>query len=363
MNGLSTSPNWRTRLQGSLGSLLVLVIFGAACSDGTGLSNEAPPPADSPGLAPPDSTPSPGDTITAPPPGDTTTVPPPPDSTGPGDTIVPIIDGSSLPGIAFGSYGMRDFYLNSVHTGTMLGGKLSPASIVSVLTAVRSKGGRIVIKLSKGEDRYVKNANGTFSFTMWKALVDQHRNVNLAPFIADGTIIGHFLIDEPHRTVRWGGQIISQATIEAMAAYSKQIWPTMPALVRVVPSWLATAPVTYTHLDAGWLQYAANKGEVNQLVTAEVAAARRLGLGLLVGLNVLNGGNGSSGIAGPRRGQHAMSAAELRSYGTALLSQTYVCGFYMWEHNLSYYARSDIQAAMAGLSASARSHAKTSCRQ
>lgn len=366
MIGWLISPNWRARLQKPLGSLLLLVLLGAACGrDGTSLSTEAALPADSIATAPADTTTTPSDTVTRP--GDTLSVPdsaalPPIDSTALGETIVPALDGSSLPGITFGTFNMRDSYLNSVYNGSLLGGPLSPGNIVSVLTATRSKGGRMIIKLCKGDDKYVKDAAGNFSFTMWKQLVDQYRNVNLAPFIADGTIVGHYLIDEPHRAARWG-KVIPQATIEAMAAYSKQIWPSMPTLVRVVPSWLAEAPVTYTQLDAGWLQYTANKGDVTQMVTAEVAAAKRKGLGLLVGLNVVNGGNGSSRIPGQTKGDYAMSATEIKTYGAALLNQSYACAFYMWQHNLNYFARSDIKAAMAELSAKARIHAKTSCRQ
>lgn len=369
MISISTSPNRSARLRGSSASLLLLLAIGTACSgDGIGPSAEAVLPADSAAITPTDTTTAPGvDTITTPP-GDTltgpdSTVPPPTDSTVTGETIVPSANGSSLPGITFGTNNMPASYLTSVHTGSLLSGTLSPTNIVSELTAMRSRGGRVVIKLCKGRDTYVKNADGTFSFTKWKALVDRYKNVNLAPFIADGTVLGHYLIDEPHRAVRWGGKIIPQATIEAMAAYSKRIWPTMPALVRVVPSWLGTAPVTYTHLDAGWLQYASGKGDVTQLVTAEVAAAKRKGLGLVVGMNVVDGGNGSSGIPGETPGKYAMSATELRTYGTVLLNQSYVCGFYMYNHKLSYYGRSDIKAAMAELSTKARIHAKTSCRQ
>jgi hypothetical protein len=324
--------------------------MAAACGgDSTSLSTEAALPAD---------TALTDTTVTS-----DSTVPPVTDSTAPGETIAPATDNSSFPGITFGTYNMPTSQLSSVHNGSLLGGPLSPTNIVSVLTATRSKGGRMVVKLSKGHDRYIQNADRTFSLTKWKALIDQYRSVNLAPFIADGTILGHFLIDEPHVTGRWGGKIITQATIEAMAAYSKQIWPTMPALARVVPSWLAAAAVTYTHLDAGWLQYAASKGQVTSLVTAEVAAAQRSRLGILVGMNVMNGGNGSSGIPGLTRGQHAMSATELRTYGTALLNQSYACAFYMWNHNTNYYGRADIKAAMAELSAKAKSHLKTSCRQ
>jgi len=356
MIGLSTRMNRRCRLPAWSGGILLLFIVGQACGDGSSIPTEAAHPTDPAPTAPTDSSAVPGDSLAPP---DSTVIPPSDSS----PTPIPGTDSSSLPGIAFGTYNMPTSYLDSIHTGSMLGGPLSPSNIVSVLTATRSKGARLVLKLCKGRDSYVKNADGTFSFTKWKALIDQYRSVNLEPFISDGTILGHFLIDEPHRTVKWGGKIIPQSTIEAMAAYSKEIWPAMPTLVRVVPSWLATAPVTYRHLDAGWLQYAAGKGEVTQLATAEVAAAKGLGLGLVVGVNLLNGGDGSSKMPGSRAGEYEMTATELRKYGTALLNQSYACGFYMWNHDLDYYERSDMKTAMAELSVTAKAHAKTSCRQ
>jgi hypothetical protein len=266
-------------------------------------------------------------------------------------------------GIVFGSMNMPNAYLNDVHTGWMQGGPLSPENIISQLSGARAKGGRVVIKLCKGRDEYVKNADGTFSLTKWKSLVARYKNVNLGPYITDGTIIGHYLIDEPHRASRWGGKIISPATLEQMAKYSKELWPGMTTIVRVVPSWLATSGIRYTYLDAGWAQYTSGKGSASSWVAAEVASAKRQGLGLLVGLNVLDGGNGSSQLRGTSSGKWAMSASELRSYGAAMMGDSYACAFYMWTHDLSYYGRSDIRSAMADLSAKARAHARTSCRQ
>lgn len=270
---------------------------------------------------------------------------------------------SSRPGIVFGTFNMRNNYLNSVHTGWMNGGPLEPSNIVSWLSGARSKGGRVVIKLCKGKDSYVKNSDGTFSLSKWKSLVSRYRNVNLAPFLKDGTIVGHYLIDEPHRASRWGGRAISQKTLEEMAQYSKQLWPDMTTLVRVVPSWLGSASVTYRHLDAGWAQYQTGKGDAAKWAAAEAAAAKRKGLGLVVGLNVINGGNGSSGIRGSRGGQWSMSASEIRKYGAAMLGQSHACAFFNWQHDTGYYDRSDIRSAMADVSAKARGHAKTSCRQ
>ena len=285
------------------------------------------------------------------------TVPAPPAGVTPGFATI------AAPGIVFGTYNMDVSLLGGVHTGTTRGGGLTPDNLLPLLAAARAKGARVVLKLSMGRDDYIQNPDGTFSLTKWKALVDRFRLVNIGPYLADGTIVGHFLIDEPQRAAKWGGKVISQATVEAMAQYSKQIWPGMTTFARVVPSWLASASINYTFLDAGWAQYAGSKGDVGSWITAEVAAAKRKGLGLAVGINLLSGGNGSSRIAGLRSGEYAMSATEIRTYGTALLNQSYACAFYMWQYDATYYGRSDMKSAMADLSPKAKAHVQTSCKQ
>jgi hypothetical protein len=266
-------------------------------------------------------------------------------------------------GIVFGTNGLDASLLSSVHTGTLRGGGVTEQNVGTLLADVKAKGGRIVLKLCNGSDSYVKNSDGTFSLTKWKSLVARFKNSNLGPYISDGTIVGHYLIDEPQRTQRWGGKEISRATLEEMARYSKGIWPTMATFVRAVPSWLAAGSQNYSALDAGWAQYTAGKGTVNDYIGSEVAAAKKKGLGLAVGLNVLDGGDGSSRIAGFTRGKYAMSASEIRTYGTALLNQSYACAFYNWMYDASYYGRSDIKSAMADMSAKARNHGQTSCKQ
>lgn len=270
---------------------------------------------------------------------------------------------SRLPGLVFASFSMENADLDQVHTGWMAGGALSPKSIVSKLQGARSRGGRVIVKLSKGLDKYVKNADGTFSISKWKSLVGSYRNANLGPFISDGTIIAHYLIDEPHRASRWGGRAISHKTLEEMAKYSKSLWPQMTTVVRVAPSWLAKASFTWKYVDAGWTQYRATHGDAAKWVAAEAAAAEREGLGLVVGLNVIHGGDGSSGIRGYTRSKWTMSAAEIRKYGYAMLGSNRACAFFNWTYDSDFYDRSDIRSAMADVSARARNHAKTSCRQ
>jgi hypothetical protein len=219
-----------------------------------------------------------------------------------------------------------------------------------------------MLKFCLGRDSYVKNPDGTFSLPKWKELVSRFKSVNLTPYINDGTIVGHFLIDEPHRDAKWR-KVIPQSTVEEMAQFSKQLWPTMTTFVHTKTDWLANTPVTYRYLDAGWTQYAVGKGEINNWIASEIALAKRKGLGLVVGMNVIAGSSANGGIRGYYPGYYAMSATQLKNWGTILLKQSYACAFFMWQYNSAYYNRSDIKAAMAELSVLSKAHPKTSCQQ
>lgn len=287
----------------------------------------------------------------------------PTDSTGLSGAVAALDNRTRLPGIVFATDNIPNNLFNNVYTGSKRGGGITPDNVLSLLSDARARGARIVLKMSMGADSYIQNSDGTFSLTKWKSLVDRFRSVNLGPYISDGTLLGHFIIDEPHRASKWGGKVIPQSTVESMAKYSKQIWPSLNTFVHTQMSWLANSSVSYVYLDAGWAQYAANKGEVTSWVTGEISKAKSKGLGLMVGMNALNGGNGSSGIQGTSSAYSAMSAKELRSYGTVLLNQSYDCGFIVWAYDSGYYGRSDIKSALSDLSSMARAHAKTACRQ
>ncbi|MFL5401418.1 MAG: hypothetical protein ACJ8BF_01200 [Gemmatimonadales bacterium] len=278
-------------------------------------------------------------------------------------TITPENVLSSGVGLPFGMMNMRSIFWTTMYNTTQLGA-LSQY-LLDELVTTRSKGGQMIVKMAGQKDYYIQNSDGTFNLSKWKAQVDNYRKLNLSSYISDGTLSGHFLIDEPQNVKKWGGKAIPQSTVEEMARYSKQIWPTLPTFARVVPSWLAQSSITYTYLDAGWAQYVASQGEVTQYIASEVAAAKRKGLGLMAGMNILGGGNGSSGYKGYQT-KWAMSATEIRNYGTAILNQSYVCGFINWTYLYSgatYFARSDIKSAVTDLSNRAKAHPRTLCRQ
>ncbi len=78
-----------------------------------------------------------------------------------------------------------------------------------------------------------------------------------------------------------------------------------------------------------------------------------MGLGLVVGLNLPDGGNPNLS---------SMSASEVKAWGSALLSSSYPCALISWKYDSRYLDRADIRAALADLGAKARTHAARSSR-
>jgi hypothetical protein len=267
-------------------------------------------------------------------------------------------------GIPFGQNNLRAANMTPMYNGTQLG--ITAPNFLSELRVARSKGGHFVQKMAGKRDEDIQNADGTFSLTKWKNLVNGFKGLDFRSYVTDGTLMGHFLIDEPENASRWGGKAISQATVEEMARYSKQLWPFLTTFARGRPSWLAKASFGYTYLDAGWVQDYTFNRDVPAWIASETAAAKLKGLGMIVGIHVINGGDGSSGVRGTRAGKWNMSAAEIRTHGATLLKEPRACAFFLYSYldgGAEYMARSDIKAAITELWNKSKSHLRTSCKQ
>lgn len=254
-------------------------------------------------------------------------------------------------GIPFGTFAQPLSLYGSTYTGGHMN-PVHPDSLLSRLAAVRGAGARVVLALVGTATNY-SNADGTLDFTKWKARVDRYSGIDFSSYISDGTVIGHYLIDEPYCTSCWGGRAIPQDTVEAMAQYSKQYWPTMTTIARAPPTWLTGYSGQYVYLDAGWAQYTVRQGDINTYLADNVAAARSEGLGLIVGLNLLKGGPNLS----------SLTASQIKTFGSTLLGSRYVCAFISWKYDSTYFSRSDINSAIALLSRKAKRHAASSCQQ
>jgi hypothetical protein len=253
-------------------------------------------------------------------------------------------------GIPFGTYALPTGEFGEVYNGAMR--NIWPEFLLGELAEIKARGGKVILMFAGSEIHY-KDAEGHFSLSKWKARVDRFRGVNFSAYVSDGTIVGHYLIDEPQDAYNWNGQPIPPSMVEEMARYSKQYWPTMVTIARTEPGYLDNWSGTYTYLDAAWAQYTGRRGDPYAYIRENVANAERLGLGLVVGLNVIHGGDPNL---------TPMSAPEVERFGTALLSSSYPCAFISWQYNNSYFEQSGVRSAMASLSQKAANRGSKSCR-
>jgi hypothetical protein len=202
-----------------------------------------------------------------------------------------------------------------------------------------------------GNEENFKDRDGHFNLSMWKARVDRFKGVDFSSYIEDGTIIGHYMIDEPNDPVNWTGKPVPGPVLEEMAAYSKQLWPRMATVIRVQPGYLATWGRIYRNVDVVWAQWSHRKGDPAAYIRQQAADAGKLGLSLVTGMNIRKGG--------PKK--TPLSASVVQSAGSALLANDYPCAFISWMYNEQYLSRSDIKTAMRNLSAKAEAHAARTC--
>jgi hypothetical protein len=231
-------------------------------------------------------------------------------------------------------------------------------TVLAKLEAARRANDRVLLGFAGSSWKYTDSAG--FNLAKWKENVDQFRGIDLSSYIADGTLMGHFLMDEPNDKKNWNGHQVALADIDEMARYSKEIWPELPAIIRGWPDFLQG--YQYKYLDAAWAQYHVRFGSIDDFIANHVRNAKALGLPLVLGLNVVAGG-GEGGMPGYHHAKFAMTASQVRTWGNALLDQPYVCAFFMFRFHPDYFALPDIQAVMAELSEKARRLPNKPCRR
>jgi len=280
-------------------------------------------------------------------------------------------------------YGVRSWYNGALRALTTSGAS-------SDLSYARSKNIRIVVSLPGSRAGYT-NSDKTFNLTLWKQKMDAWRSqaALLQTYYGNGTILANYLVDEPDCSSCWGGKPITGAQIAEMGRYAKSILPDVPTVVRVVPSFFRKAGLTGQDVDLAWAQYGGPLHSPSLNMTPEqfrdqnVAEAKALGMGLILGMNTLDGGDGSSRIPGTYNlstvsNRWQMSAAEVQHAGTVFAKEPYVCAVLDWRYSLTLTSstftsaqeaavqafddRSDVKAALANVLAAAKGRATTACK-
>jgi hypothetical protein len=127
----------------------------------------------------------------------------------------------------------------------------------------------------------------------------------------------------------------------------------MTTIVRTWPDYLADWNGSYRYLDAAWAQYAANRfPDPKAFLSSNISRAKAKGLALVVGLNISKGS--------PSKGQ--MSASQVKSYGSALLADSYPCAFISWKYNSDHLSSGSMKESMAYLRNRAENRGSKNCR-
>jgi hypothetical protein len=227
----------------------------------------------------------------------------------------------------------------------------------TLLPLMRESGVRITLRLT-GDHEYYTTPCGDFDLAAWKRQLDTWDPARLAPYIEDGTLVGHMLLDD---IVNFEGTDPTGDELEEMARYSRERLPGLMVYVREEASRMPTPSAgRYRYVDAAVNQYTIRRGDVHTYTDANMRASGELGLGVINGLNIADGGNGTSGKPGWGRGFWAMSPVEIRSYGSVLATVDGLGMFLCWEYDgeerwsdgsvgADYFRTPEVEAALADL--------------
>ena len=215
-------------------------------------------------------------------------------------------------------------------------------TVNTLLPLVKAAGMKVTLRMTGGISDLA--TNGNFDITKFKSQLDVWKNSGVQSYIDDGTLAGIMLLDD---IFTLSGTPPTAAELDEMARYSEEI---LPGLMTFVRNKASTMPVPsggrYLYLDACVNQYTNypgySDGAIADYVAQQKAAAASLGLGIINGLNIADGGDGSSGQLGASppgssgKSKYAMSPSEILTYGAALLDRTAFPDlkmFLMWEYD------------------------------
>jgi hypothetical protein len=258
-------------------------------------------------------------------------------------------------GIPFGPAGLwatPSALLGSPAPFTMSTNADSPEGIITRINAARAINQKLILTMTGGKhDRYITDAK--FDLAKWKARMELYNTpaikAAIASGLASGTVLGANILDEPQH-VSWGG-VITKAMLDGMAAYTKEMFPTIPVGVSVRLDWRASE--RFTRIDFAVTQYVASYGSITAWRDKALAGARDNGVAVVFSLNLLNGGAGfgetvcpipQTGGPGYSAGRCAMSPTQVRDYAAALAP--YGVALNLWQYDATFMAKAENQQAL-----------------
>jgi hypothetical protein len=255
---------------------------------------------------------------------------------------------------------------------------ITPSQVVSHIATARANGIRLVLAMTGGGHNLYKT-NGVFDMAKWKAAMDPFNTSAIrdavAAGVADGTIIGNNVMDEPQQhgvssdpDKTWGpAGTMTKVRVDSMCSYVKGIFPSLPAGVGHDAT-VFEPNKSYQVCDFLITQYAHRKGDVTAWRDAALSIGARDNMTMIFSMNLLDGGiqhtkpcpipeTGGDGVTGTKNCR--MTAEQIRNWGK-LLGQA-GCAMETWRYDAAFLAKPENQAAISDVAITLAGMPRTPC--
>jgi len=252
-----------------------------------------------------------------------------------------------------------------------------PARVLRDLDRARECGARIIPNIRRAK---LKDAYGYLSVSAARSELDTWPWDVLCARVKDSTIIA-FHVGDDVTLKEWGPDPlpVKLARWDSIAGIVTEKCPQAATVLRAVPTTLE-ARGKWQWLTTGWAQYPGPRrrwGSPEKFFSTEIASAKRQGLGIVAGVNLINGGCGTTALclpdvpgtplAGTNDGRYQLSSAELTYYKAVSMSDPYVCASVDWGwgpvFKSDFHGRPEIQSAAKAIGVIAKQRPATSCIQ
>jgi hypothetical protein len=303
---------------------------------------------------------------------------PPSATTASGTPAPPAVRTASGVGIPMGMAGLMTAGAETGPFGMSMDG-YNADNIIPRLESARRRKLRILMNLTGGNHKNYMT-DGAFDMNKWMAKMQTFNTSSIeaaiAAGVADGTIIGSSVMDEPHNEsaqASWGPRgTMTKAGVDDMCRYVKTIFPMLP--VGVVHDHRVFEPDQgYSSCDfiVSQYTYRKTKGDVEAFRDGGLAFAARNHMSIIFSLNVLDGGiprKASGTCEAPETGGPGtygrncrMTAQQIRDFGLTLGPAG--CAFTMWRFDREFFDDSANKASFEEIADSLAKVPAKACRR
>jgi hypothetical protein len=266
-------------------------------------------------------------------------------------------------GLPFGMSQQLSRFGSPASPMTMTADGMTASTLIPRISAARAGGYKLIVNLTGGgHAAYMSTIDGVYQFdeSKWMAQMETYNTATIrqavAQAVADGTIVGSSVMDEPYVSGgangggnTWGPKgTMTKARVDTLCGVVKEMFPTLAAGVAHQHDQFEPTK-SYRVCDFIIDQYDWRRGDVTAFRDAGLAMAQRDHHAVMFGINILDGGvqdkDGNYTCDGPGQGGKGtyapncrMTPQQVRDWG--LLLGKAGCGLYMWRADNQFMANS-----------------------